>query len=389
MTGTRSADRWDSLLSCQEFAALASAGFAPVGQVFGAAVFASSAPSGTLCPGPTGASAPADDAPGPADGAPPLGDIAPTPGDDAPTPGDGALTLGDGVRTPGDIALTLGDGVRTPGDIAPTPGDDALMLGDGAAGPGDPGGFGPLVAAGYRARRAALDRMAADCAALGGHGVVGVRLERGPFDLSGLEFTAAGTAVRAVGTAAAPPVPFTCGLSGQDFARLVTAGWVPAGLVLGIAIGSRHDNRTTARQARPWSGNAEIDSWTALVNQTRHDARRRLADDVSRLGAEGVVIAGIQLHATQRDCPAAVGRHDHVAEVTITGTAIASFAPASPSPAPPSPASLSPASLSPARLSPAGLSPAGSAPADRSPARPALAVMPLGIRPGQSSHGLT
>jgi hypothetical protein len=39
-------------------------------------------------------------------------------------------------------------------------------------------------------------------------------------------------------------------VSGQDFAKLMMTGWVPVGLVLGISIGSRHDDRTTTRQAR-------------------------------------------------------------------------------------------------------------------------------------------
>ncbi|MGE5292980.1 MAG: hypothetical protein ACM3ML_38525, partial [Micromonosporaceae bacterium] len=30
----------------------------------------------------------------------------------------------------------------------------------------------------------------------------------------------------------------------------------------------------------------------------------------------------------ERDCPAAVGRRDHIVEATFTGTAIASFSPA-------------------------------------------------------------
>ena len=85
-------------------------------------------------------------------------------------------------------------------------------------------GFGPLVEAMYQARRTAVDRMTAECAALGGHGVVGVRLSRGPFTLGGLEFTAIGTAVRATGVPAGPRVPFTSGVSGQDFARLITGG---------------------------------------------------------------------------------------------------------------------------------------------------------------------
>jgi len=251
---------WGSVLACQELAAVGSVGFAPVGQVFGAAVFAARPASGSSCPG----------------------------------------------------------AARAPGGEMPVP---SVTQGPGR---GDAGGFGPLVEAMYAARRAAVDRMTAECAALGGHGVVGVRLSPGPFAL-GLQFTAAGTAVRAASAEAGPRVPFACAVSGQDFARLVMAGWVPAGLALGIAIGSRHDDQVTTRQARPWSGNAEVAGWTALVSQTRQDARRRLENDVRRLGAEGVVIAGMQMRARVRDCPAAVGRRDHIVEVTLVGTAIAGF----------------------------------------------------------------
>jgi hypothetical protein len=66
--------------------------------------------------------------------------------------------------------------------------------------------------------------------------------------------------------------------------------------------------------------------WTELVNQTRRDAGRQLGQDVRRLGAEGVVTADMGMRVRERDCPAAVGRRDHVVEVTLVGTAIASFA---------------------------------------------------------------
>ena len=271
VAGARSGGTWGSVLSSQEFAAIGGVGFAPVGQVFGAAVYAAGSASGYACPGAPGSSG---------GGAPPVGPAVPVQ-----------------ARS-------------------------------------DPGVFGPLVEAMYQARRVAVDRMTAECAGLGGHGVVGVDLSSGSFFLGGLEFTAIGTAVRATG-AAGLRVPFTSALSGQDFARLITAGWAPAGLVLGIAIGSRHDDRTTTRQARPWSGNAEMAGWTELVNQTRQDARRRLEQDVRRLGAEGVVTADMRLRVRARDCPAAVGRRDHIVEVTLIGTAIASFSRAGHRPAGP------------------------------------------------------
>ena len=261
IAGIRVGGTWGSSLTCGEFAAVRSAGFEPVGQVFGAAVYAAGAASGPSCPAAGGSAG-------------------------------GGMPGGPTAR---------------------------------ARGRGGPAFFGPLVQAMYQARHTAIGRMTAECAQLGGHGVVGVRLSRGSFPLGGLEFTAIGTAVRAPGAPCGRREPFTSDLSGQDFAKLITTGWVPAGLALGISIGSWHDDRTTTRQARWGSGNAEVTGWTELVNQVRHDARRQLESDVQRLGAEGAVIAAMQLRVSQRDCPASVGRCDHIAEATLIGTAIARF----------------------------------------------------------------
>ena len=252
---------WGSALTTDEFAAVRSAGFEPVGQVFGATVYSAGSASGYSCPGAWGSS------------------------------GDGR------------------------------PARAATQV----SGQGGPGSFGPLVQAMYQARHTAIDRMTSECAGLGGHGVVGVRLSRGSFPLGGMEFKAIGTAVRAPDASPGQQAPFTCDLSGQDFAKLIMTGWVPAGLVLGISIGSRHDDRKTARQTRWGSGNAEVAAWTELVIESRRDARRQLENDVKRLGAEGVVIAASQMAVRERDCPVQVGRRDHIVEATLIGTAIARF----------------------------------------------------------------
>jgi hypothetical protein len=55
------------------------------------------------------------------------------------------------------------------------------------------GSFGPLVRTLYQARRTAIARMSAECTALGGHGVVGVRLTIGEFPAGGQEFGVVGT----------------------------------------------------------------------------------------------------------------------------------------------------------------------------------------------------
>jgi uncharacterized protein YbjQ (UPF0145 family) len=184
--------------------------------------------------------------------------------------------------------------------------------------------YAPLVKTMYEARRTAIGRMVEECTVLGGHGVVGVQLSIGAFPAGGLEFKAIGTAIRAPG---APRLrrPFTSDLTGQDFAKLVAKGWMPVGLVLGISIGARHDDWQTRTQTRWGAGNTEVGGYTQLVNDTRHDARQELAKDVRRHGAEGVVIANMDLRVSERECPAYEGNRDHIVEATTIGTAITRF----------------------------------------------------------------
>jgi uncharacterized protein YbjQ (UPF0145 family) len=134
-----------------------------------------------------------------------------------------------------------------------------------------------------------------------------------------------GTAVRATGC---PPLarPFTTGLSGQDFARLIMDGWVPAGIALGISVAGLHDTLVTTSSG-PWgTGNAEAPAYTDLMVYVRQDARSRLERAVRGLGAEGVVVSAMTLHVRSDQCRAHPSGADHFAEAVITGTAVARFA---------------------------------------------------------------
>jgi uncharacterized protein YbjQ (UPF0145 family) len=266
----RASGTWGSALTTDEFTAIRSTGFEPVGQVLGACVYSIGYTGGYACPGAWG-------------------------------------TWGYGAP------------VRTTTQVSSR---------------GGYGSFGPLVKALYEARRKALDRMTAECEELGGHGVVGVRLTIGPFPAGGLEFKAIGTAIRAPGVGPMSTwagrrghrhQPFTSDLSGQDFSKLIMKGWVPAGLALGISIGSRHDDWLTVGQTRWGAGNAEVTGYTELVNDARHDARQQLDRDVTRLGGEGVVIADMDMKVRERECPVSEGRRDHIVEATTIGTAIVRF----------------------------------------------------------------
>ena len=272
MAEIRRSGTWGSALTSDEFAAIRSVGFEPVGQVLGAAVYNIGYTGGYNCPGAWG-----------------------------------------GYGYGGVIPARTTTQVSSRGGF---------------------GSFAPLVQTMYQARHKALDRMTKECEELGGHGVVGVLLTIGSFPAGGLEFKAIGTAIRAPGV---PPMSgwaqhgktrkraFTSDLSGQDFTKLIMKGWVPAGLALGISIGSRHDDWLTVGQTRWGAGNAEVVGYTELVNDARHDARIQLERDVQRIGGEGVVIASMEMNVRERECPVAEGRRDHIVEATNIGTAIARF----------------------------------------------------------------
>jgi uncharacterized protein YbjQ (UPF0145 family) len=178
-----------------------------------------------------------------------------------------------------------------------------------------------------QARRSALDRMTAECSALGGDGVVAAQLTVAPFAAQHnfLEFKVIGTAVRAAGTVRAP-LPFTCHLGGQGFAKLVTAGWVPVELLYGMSIGVRHDDYGTRSQARSWS-NTEVGGWSELVQAVRSDARAHLRAQSGRRGGDGVILSAGDLRVWGEPCMRSgySDQEDHVAEATLVGTTVARF----------------------------------------------------------------
>jgi uncharacterized protein YbjQ (UPF0145 family) len=187
--------------------------------------------------------------------------------------------------------------------------------------------FSQLVKTMYAARRLALARAVAECRALGGDGIVGMKVRAGEFPAGGLEFTALGTAVRAR-TGVRPRRPFTSHLSGQDFAKLPRAGWIPTGLAFGISVATRHDDWLASHQTRRSrldAGNQEVDGYTRLINHARHGARLQLARDTASQGADGVVLDEMELRVRERECPPYANSRDHIAEAIFVGTSIARF----------------------------------------------------------------
>jgi uncharacterized protein YbjQ (UPF0145 family) len=271
MAARESGRIWDSALSADGLAAIRGVGFEPAGRVFGAAVYYLSATAGVSCPG-------------------------------------------TGARQP------LRDGsTGAPGRSFTTVSGDAI-----------PGPAARIAQALHHGRRTAIDRMASECADLGGHGVVGAALHvreipADSFTSGAVEFTVIGTAVRANGCA--PPArTFAADLSAPDFAKLVMAGWVPAGIALGISVAALHDDMLTTSSG-PWGReNAEVPVYTDLMVRVRQDARSRLEQALRELGADGVVVSAMTVHVRSDACRAHPGGTDHFAEAVTTGTAVARFA---------------------------------------------------------------
>jgi uncharacterized protein YbjQ (UPF0145 family) len=258
---------WASALTTAEFSAIRTVGFVPVGQAYGATVVSIKNAGSYGCP--------------------------------TYRPGTERKQEGPGSRKP--VAHTAVSGSR---------GANA---------------FRPLIQALYDARRSAIDRMTAEAVALGGHGVVGVRLTVEPFAAGGLEFSALGTVVRAPGE---PPLlrPFTCELSGQEFTKLLLAGWTPVAIALGISIGVRHEDKSTALEASAaatW--NTEVSGHTELMNRARRDAADQLRKDVIKYRGTGIVTREMELRVEDYECQSLEGESDYMAEATIVGTVITRF----------------------------------------------------------------
>jgi uncharacterized protein YbjQ (UPF0145 family) len=190
----------------------------------------------------------------------------------------------------------------------------------------NPTDLSAYVTALYQTRRTAMARLAAQCAALGGDGVVAVRLGIGRFlsvDRS-FEFRVTGTAVRAHGTVR-PARPFMAPMSGQDFVKLVASGWIPVDLALGAAVGIRHRDYLGVQSVTGRFAPAkQVPGWSDLVARTRREARRHLTTDAAGTGAEGVLLSSSELQVSERKCKV-VGGEDDVAEATMIGSAIVCF----------------------------------------------------------------
>ena len=182
-------------------------------------------------------------------------------------------------------------------------------------------GYAPYVDALYHGFDTALYRMLLECQALGGDGVVGVRLEQRHLGQGNREFVALGTAVRAAGDRR-PARLFSTTLNGQDFAKLFQGGWMPASVVVGISVAIRHDDWATEPGER-----LDLQHRGLRLHRARQPCPGRPRGPARQAGPRHRRRRGDHEHdAAQHPRPRGGESHtDHVAESRLIGDAVVRF----------------------------------------------------------------
>jgi uncharacterized protein YbjQ (UPF0145 family) len=176
----------------------------------------------------------------------------------------------------------------------------------------------------YAAWRAAIDRLLEEAKGLHADGVVAVELaeRRGKGDVR--EFVATGTAVRSTG-ATHLNKPFTTTLSGEDVAKLMSAGWMPASIILGLSVAIRHDPLRVRLARARLTAAREIVNISELAHAARAHARQQLSSRTREAGGDGAILTS-QVTLSIEERAVSHLHHDIVAEARATATAIVEFA---------------------------------------------------------------
>jgi uncharacterized protein YbjQ (UPF0145 family) len=176
-----------------------------------------------------------------------------------------------------------------------------------------------LTQAMYNARELAMARMRAEADHLDADGIVGVqlRMQMYAWGQGCLEFVATGTAVRHLSGQGAHRAPdgraFTSDLSAQDFFRLLAAGAVPVGFVLGTCV-YHIAHQGVMQSMRQANQNQEMLQFTQGVYEARELALARMQAEAEAAQSSGIVGVTVE-----------VKNHvwgEHATEFLATGTAV-------------------------------------------------------------------
>ncbi len=177
------------------------------------------------------------------------------------------------------------------------------------------------------ARTLALGRLRSEAALAGADAVVGVHLKTGAYEWGAnmIEYTAIGTAVK-LEASMGQSEPALTDLSGQDFWKLLKAGYRPVGIAGGVSV--YYQVATWATQSLNWFtggfANQEVRDYTAGLMTARHLAAGDMAYEAQQLGASGIVGVTIKQHQSEYEIESYGGRRtDMIFTFQMLGTAIA------------------------------------------------------------------
>jgi uncharacterized protein YbjQ (UPF0145 family) len=152
------------------------------------------------------------------------------------------------------------------------------------------------------ARRRALDRLAEEALQVGADAVVGVHLHRSDHDLGSgtIEYVVTGTAIRVPGSDGTS-WPVLTDVSVQDYWRLHTVGYEPAGFLATTSVWFAAPSRATRTQRRrQFTQNQELEELSRAFHAARDTVRARLLGQVGDAQATGAV--GVEFpHDVHRD----------------------------------------------------------------------------------------
>jgi uncharacterized protein YbjQ (UPF0145 family) len=150
------------------------------------------------------------------------------------------------------------------------------------------GEIGAASLAHEQAFKHAIGRIHNAAAEAGGHGVVGVHIERF-VHATHIEVTLLGTAVRPIG---ASPVKardvFVSDLSARDFTLLMVSGWQPLGLAAGASF-VYAPRRPIGAVLQQSGQNVELTNFTEAMYSARETAMERMQATALALNGTGVV----------------------------------------------------------------------------------------------------
>ncbi len=139
-----------------------------------------------------------------------------------------------------------------------------------------------------RSFAAATERIHHECAAAGGHGVVGVRVDWA-VRRHHIDVVLVGTAVRPLGADRVPAASvFVSDLSGRDFTLLQSSGWAPLGLASGASF-VYAPRRSMGAAMQQKSQNIELTNFTEAMYAAREAAMERMQQSALAMGGTGVV----------------------------------------------------------------------------------------------------